>query len=123
MDCVRRLRRRADIHKIFHEGRRAYSPWAVLHSRRRASGDDGVSGPRLAVIAGRRFRNAIVRNRARRLLREACRVALPGSAGPWDLILVARPEVLQSKHTERVAALSAALEEVGVIRRKTACAP
>jgi ribonuclease P protein component len=80
-------------------------------------------GPRLAVIAGRRFRTAVRRNRARRLLREACRVALREERSPWDLILVARPEVLHSGYAERAAAIAAALRESGVLGERVGRTP
>jgi len=72
-------------------------------------------GPRLAVITGRRFRDAVQRTRARRLVRETCRVVLGRDQAPWDLILIAQPEVLSVPFAERVRMLSALLQRAGVL--------
>ena len=92
-----------------------YSRWAVLHARRR-SGDEPVpSAPRLVVVTGRRFANAVARNRARRLLRETARLLLNRLPAPWDLVLVARTEVLDTSSSERLAVLGKAFSKAGVL--------
>jgi len=48
---------------------------------------------RVGVITGRRIGGAVVRNRARRLLRETFRVHQHDLAAPVDLVLVARPSI------------------------------
>jgi ribonuclease P protein component len=47
----------------------------------------------LGVITGSKIGGAVVRNRARRLLRETFRVHQHDLAGPVDLVLVARPSI------------------------------
>lgn len=47
--------------------------------------------PRLGLAVGRRVGNAVVRNRIRRLLKEAFRLLAP-SLMPVDVVVVARPE-------------------------------
>ena len=51
------------------------------------------SPSRLGVITSRKVGGAVVRNRARRLLREAFRVHQHELAQPMDLVLVARPSI------------------------------
>jgi ribonuclease P protein component len=109
------LRRRKDIDRAFQEGARVSSRWAVLHARRRGEDEAVPPVPRLAVIAGRRFANAVARNRARRLLRETCRVVLGRRPAPWDLVLVARTEVLESTPPERLAAIRKLFDNAGVL--------
>jgi ribonuclease P protein component len=48
---------------------------------------------RLGVITGSRIGGAVVRNRARRLLREAFRLHQFDLSGPLDLVLVARQSI------------------------------
>jgi len=110
-----RLRLKNDIQRGFHEGRRHYSPAVVLHARRREPGEPLPPLPRLAVIAGRRFPNAVARNRARRVLREACRLALSGASAPWDLILVARPQLLTLSPQARRQAVADLLGQAGAL--------
>lgn len=51
---------------------------------------------RLGVITTRKLGNAVVRNRARRLLREVYRLHQHELRGPLDLVLVARSEMVKS---------------------------
>ena len=53
---------------------------------------------RLGVITGRKLGNAVVRARARRLLREAFRLHQHDLAQPLDLVLVARPSIVGKKY-------------------------
>ncbi len=50
-------------------------------------------GSRLGVITGRKVGNAVIRNRARRLLREAYRRHQGELCAATDLVLVARPSI------------------------------
>ncbi len=59
--------------------------WMVLCLRR---GPDAAL--RLGVIAGRRLGGAVVRNRAKRRLREVFRLCRPRLTGLYDVILLAR---------------------------------
>jgi len=49
---------------------------------------------RLGVITSSRIGNAVVRNRARRLLRECFRLHQHSLAYPVELVLVARPSIV-----------------------------
>ncbi len=49
---------------------------------------------RLGVITARRLGAAVIRTRARRLLREAFRLHQPQLIQPVDLVLVARPSIV-----------------------------
>jgi ribonuclease P protein component len=53
-----------------------------------------ASGSRLGVITGGKIGGAVVRNRARRLMRETFRLHQRELAGPVDLVLVARPSIV-----------------------------
>ena len=68
----------------------------------------------MAVVAAKRFRGAVARNRARRIVREASRVLLREAEEPWDLALVVRPEALEQPYQERVAALAELFRRGGV---------
>ncbi len=61
--------------------------------------------------------NAVVRNRARRRLREAARQILPAHAAPGhDFVLVARADTAERPWTELLGDLSAALKRLGLWR-------
>lgn len=122
---MQRLRRKTDIHRALREGRRLDSPHMTLYARRRAAPEAEHEGFRLAVIAGRHFRRAFARNRSRRLLRETCRTALRPATGDWDLLLIARPQLLALPFPDRLAGVSELLQRARVIpdRRRAAHNP
>jgi ribonuclease P protein component len=60
---------------------------------------------RLAVRAGRRLGGAVVRNRARRRLREGMRQLAPAIDPGWDLLLLARDETASAEWKRLQAAL------------------
>ena len=59
----------------------------------RPTGHEGHAGPRAGFTVSRRVGNAVARNRARRRLREAARIAMPAHAVEGaDHIFIARPQ-------------------------------
>jgi RNase P protein component len=56
------------------------------------------------------------------LLRETCRIALGESRGPWDLILIARVEVLDIPFAERLRVLASLLRQAGVLSEEVEAA-
>lgn len=80
-----RLRTRAQLHHVREEGVRRAGRYCVAAV---AAPPDGQR--KLAIITSRRYnRKAVVRNRARRLLREAYRLLLPEMRPVW-LVLIPR---------------------------------
>ena len=69
----------------------------------------------MAVIAARRFPSAVARNRARRVMREACRALLRGAGEPWDIALVVRTEALEQSPRDRLAAVAHLLCRAGIL--------
>jgi ribonuclease P protein component len=117
-----RLRRQGDFQALV-KGRRIYLGQSlVAFSRRRQ--EDGVHGTlRIGVAVSRQLKGSVLRNRARRRLREAARLQLlaPDSGGqqlgiPVDVVLIARPAAL----TLPAAALEADVSEV---RRRLVLGP
>ncbi len=119
---LERLRRKSDIQQVFREGRHFHSQSVVLHARRRPVQEGAAPGCRLAVVAGRQFRSAVERNRVRRLLRETSRLLLremtSGMTSSWDLVLVARGDVLGGAHETRLEDLTELFRSAGVLRER-----
>jgi ribonuclease P protein component len=112
---VHPLRRKTDIHRVLREGRRFDSPCAVLYARQRTPDEASPPAPRLAVVTRRGFGKAVLRNRARRRLRETLRVLLGPARMPWDMLLIATPETLSLSFADRMAHLSDLLCRAGIV--------
>jgi len=103
-----RLRRSGDIALVRAEGRSHRK--AAFNARIRRTAERGT---RLAVIASRAVGTSVARNRAKRRVREAFRLALAsGGAGPSiDLLITVRPEALQGGFEAMRADAAALLRE------------
>jgi ribonuclease P protein component len=70
-----------------------------------------------AFVAGRRVGGAVLRNRARRILRAAWRELAPRVEGGHDVALVARAAIAGARTSELVAEVEELLSRAQMIRR------
>ena len=74
---------------------------------------------RFGLSTGRRLGGAVVRNRVRRRLREALRVMAPSFQPGWDVLIIARPAIVEADHDALVGALQRTLVRGGVLGGST----
>ena len=70
---------------------------------------------RFGLSTGRKLGGAVVRNRVRRRLREALRVMAPSFQPGWDVLIIARPGIVDADHETLVGALRRVLARGGVL--------
>jgi ribonuclease P protein component len=83
-----RLKKRDDITRVFKKGRSVTCPGAKLFYL-----ENGLPHNRIAFTLARKYGNAVERNRARRLGREAYRLLKRGAETGYDLVLLVYPQV------------------------------
>ena len=107
---VRRLTRQTDIERVQREGQAYHAASFVMLTAR---ADERVV--RVGVVAGKRVGNAVKRNRAKRLLRAGLRSLYPNIASGWDILLLARPSILEANSMQVQAALERLLNKAHLI--------
>jgi ribonuclease P protein component len=70
---------------------------------------------RFGLSTGRRLGGAVARNRVRRRIREALRVMAPAFQPGWDVLIIARPAIVEADHDALVGALQRTLVRGGVL--------
>jgi ribonuclease P protein component len=94
-----RLLRHADFERVYKQGRRHFSAtMTVFYWARTAaepSGNNAVNpGPRVGFTVGKALGGAVVRNRMKRRLREAVRLARVAQAGAVDVVINPKKSLL-----------------------------
>ena len=87
-----RIRRRADFRGIYDRGNKSHGRFLTLFAL-----PNGLAHARLGVAATRKLGNAVVRNRAKRLIREVFRRNKP--APGFDVVIVAKRDLLDAPLT------------------------
>ncbi|HLP78844.1 MAG TPA: ribonuclease P protein component [Candidatus Paceibacterota bacterium] len=85
-----RIKQGRDFSRLKQQGQRLVNGCLIVNWLKLPIG----SPVRLGVVTSGRIGNAVVRNRARRLMREVFRIHQHELAGPVDLVLVARPSIV-----------------------------
>ena len=113
MTAIGRLKTRAEFLHV-RGGARFTAPSLVLQARRRDSGEaEERHLARFGFTATKSLGGAVVRNRARRRLKEAVRLTGPTHAVEgYDYVLIAREGTVQRRFTELIRDLERALAKV-----------
>ena len=70
---------------------------------------------RFGFATGKRLGGAVVRNRARRRIREELRAMAPAFQPGWDVLIIARPALSEADRSALVEALRRVLRSGGVL--------
>ncbi len=111
MTSVETLKTNSDFRRAYSRGRSYTNPALVMYVRKTRAGSC-----RIGITASKKIGNAVERNRARRVIREAFRqIKLPLKGG-FDIVFVARTKTVFKKSTDIYDIMLPFLREAGVIR-------
>ena len=106
-----RLSRSEDFKRVRRSGKSYAHPLVVLV----AQASETKEHLKLGIAAGKTPGTAVSRNRAKRLLREAMRELIPSIASGWDLILIARPALVNASLADTRSALTNLLQRAKLL--------
>jgi ribonuclease P protein component len=109
-----RLKTGRDFGGVRKEGRRLVNGCLIANWVRLPAG----SASRLGVISAKQIGNAVIRNRARRLLRESFRLHQHDLSQPVELVLVARASIAGKPYAEVEKDFLTTLRKAGLLKRE-----
>ena len=110
MDKIISLKLDVQFRKLYKKGVSSVRPTLVLYSRR-----NGLDCCRLGITTSKKIGNAVVRNRARRRLREIYRFYFDDLRQGYDFIIVARAKTAVVPFEEIKKDFLRAAQDVGVL--------
>ena len=106
-----RLSRASEFQRIYRQGSSTASRYIVLHYFQHPAGM-AATGPRLGLSVSKKVGGAVVRNRIKRLLREAFAICEPSVAHGYDYVLIARPSLVDLVERQQKGEKAIVLEAV-----------
>lgn len=109
MPALRTLKKNKDFGFVYRRGKPFPKKSFTLICAKSRFG-----GLRVGFSVSKKIGNSVQRNRARRRLKEAVRLVLPGVSGSYGVILVARPCVNETKFETLVDEVRTAFDKAGI---------
>ncbi len=103
-----RLTRSAEFERVYRQGRSTANRYLVLYTFPNSAADQ----PRVGLSVSRRVGGAVQRNRVKRVLREAVAAAGEQLGSQRDIVVLARPDVLELVESEGLAGVQEALSDL-----------
>lgn len=103
------LKSNKEFRTLYYRGKSQVHPALVTYVRKNRL---GVT--RMGITTGKKIGKAVVRNRCRRVIREAYRALLPHVRPGFDIVFVARVRTASVKSTQLQTAMEEQLRAAGV---------
>lgn len=110
------LKENHEFRRLYQKGASAVGGGMVVYCRKNRLGHN-----RLGITASTKLGHAVVRNRARRRLREVYRLAQPRMHQGYDLVLVARTRCLSAPWPKLTAAFDKACRQLKLMEEAETC--
>lgn len=104
------LHQNTEFRTLYYRGKSQVHPALVTYCRRNRRGIT-----RIGITTSKKLGKAVVRNRCRRIIREAFRHLSPHVTGGWDICFVARVRTSSLKSTDIERVMEQQLKKAGVI--------
>ena len=104
-----RIRGHDNFRKVTEQGKKHVGTCSILYAM------PTTGGTRVGMVAGKRIGNAVQRNRAKRLLREAVRLNRARIADGFDLVLVARAACIRNALRDNALDIIKLFERAGCL--------
>lgn len=105
-----RLKAESDVQRVWQQGRAFAHPLVILRVR-----PNGLDRSRAGFIAGKKLGIAVLRNRAKRRLREALRPRFPEIPQGYDFVLIARGNITDAPFTDIQQAVNEVLKRAKLL--------
>ncbi|MBC7262681.1 MAG: ribonuclease P protein component [Chloroflexi bacterium] len=104
-----RLAHRGQFQRVRSQGRSWSHLLLVL-----LAAENGLPYSRFGFLVSKRIGKAVVRNRVKRLMREAMRMRLHEVSSGWDIVLIARTPIVEADFWRIGEALDSLLQRAGL---------
>ena len=104
------LNENKDFRRLYYRGKSRVHPALVTYVMKNRAGFC-----RVGITTSKKIGNAVQRNRARRVIREAYRQLLPQIQGNYDFVFVARTKTVHQTAVQIQTVMAAHLIEMGLI--------
>ena len=109
--CV--LKQNTEFRSAYYRGKSFVHPLLIVYVRKNRLGV-----PRVGITTGKKLGKAVVRNRCRRLIREAFRHLVSEVGGGVDLVFVARGKSVDATYAQLEQAVLKACRQLKVIKEQ-----